>query len=99
MACQQLRLDFGNLAELFFKRVGDASMKIAARLPQQCAISCVLHECVLEQVSRVRRHTLAEQQTRREAAVRSQIEALPHQTRAVYGEVLTRLALGFCSRM
>ena len=62
---QQLRLALGNLGELAFKNFGDASVKRASRLAQQRAVGRVLHQRVLEQISRVRRHALPEQQTRR----------------------------------
>ena len=60
---QQLRLVLGNLGELAFEGFSDASVKRASRLAQQRAVGRVLHKCVLEQISRVRRHTLPEQQT------------------------------------
>ena len=60
---QQLGLVLGNLRELAFKSFGDASMKRASRLAQQRAVSRVLHQGVLEQVGRMRRYALPEQQT------------------------------------
>src|SRR4029077_14477988 len=55
---QQLGLLLGDLRELTFEGFGDSSMKCASRLAQQQAISRVLYQCMLEQVSRVRRHAL-----------------------------------------
>ena len=55
------RLRFGKLC---FEHIGDASVKRASRLAQQSAVGRVLHKCVLEQIGRVRRYTLSEQQTR-----------------------------------
>ena len=60
---QQLGLALGDLGELAFECFGDASMKRPSRLAQQRAVSRVLHQGVLEQVGRVRRYTLPEQQT------------------------------------
>ena len=45
---------------------GDTGVQRAPRLAQQRAIGGVLHECMLEQISRVRRHALPEQQTGRQ---------------------------------
>jgi len=59
---QDLRLAFGSLGELAFKGFGDAGVKRASRLAQQRAIGSVLHQCMLEQVARLRRHALPEQQ-------------------------------------
>src|SRR5215472_4403375 len=55
MSRQQLGLILGDLRELTFEGCGDSSMKRAPRLAQQHAVSCVLYQCVLEQVSSVRR--------------------------------------------
>jgi hypothetical protein len=44
-------------------------MERASWLAQQGAIGCVLHQRVLEQVARLRRHTLAKQQTCRDETV------------------------------
>ena len=63
---QQFGLVLGNLGELAFESFGDAGVKRASRLAQQRAIGRVLHKRVLEQISRVRRHTLPEQQTCRQ---------------------------------
>ena len=60
---QQLRLALGNLGELAFEGFGDAGVKRASRLAQQRAIGRVLHQGVLEQIGRMRRHALPEQQT------------------------------------
>ena len=63
MARQQFGLVLGSIGELDFEGFGDASVKHASRLAQQRAVGRVLHKCVLEQVCRVRRHTLPKQQT------------------------------------
>ena len=55
---QQLRLALGDLGELAFECFGYSGMKHASRLAQQRPISRVLHERVLEQITRVRRHAL-----------------------------------------
>ena len=75
VARQQLGLVLGNLSELAFEGFGDASVKRASRLAQQRAIGRVLHQGMLEQISRVRRHALPEQQTGRNETVerRSQL--------------------------
>ena len=59
----QFRLVLGNVGELAFESFGDAGVKRASRLAQQRAIGRVLHQRVLEQIRRVWRHTLPEQQT------------------------------------
>ena len=60
---QQLGLALGNLGELAFKGFGDTGVKRASRLAQQRAVGRVLHQRMLEQVGRMRRHALPEQQT------------------------------------
>ena len=72
---QQLRLALGDLGELAFEGFGDASVKRASRLAQQRAIGRVLHQGMLEQIGRMRRHALPEQQTSRNETVerRSQL--------------------------
>jgi hypothetical protein len=60
---QQLRLALGDLRELALKGFGDTGVKRASRLAQQCAISRVLHQAMLEQIGRMRRHAPPEQQT------------------------------------
>ena len=70
MTRQKLRLVLGNLRELVFKNFGDASMKRPAWLAQQRAVSSVLHQRVLEQVGRMRRHALPEQQASRNQSVK-----------------------------
>ena len=60
---QQFRLALGHLRELAFEGFGDASVKRASRLAQQRAIGRVLHEGMLEQIGRMRRPALPEQQT------------------------------------
>jgi hypothetical protein len=59
----------GNLGEFTFHGFGDAGVKRAPRLAQQSAIGRVLYQCVLEQIGRLRRETLAEEQTSRDEAV------------------------------
>ena len=66
---QQFRLVLGNLSELAFKCFGDAGVQRASRLAQQRAVGRVLHQGVLEQVGRMRRHALPEQQTCRNETV------------------------------
>ena len=60
---QQFGLALGDLRELAFKSFGDAGVERASRLAQQRAIGRVLHQRMLEQIGRVRRHALPEQQT------------------------------------
>jgi len=60
---QQLRLVLDDLGELGLKRFGDTGMKYTSRLAQQRPVGRVLHQGVLEQVSRMRRHALPEQQS------------------------------------
>src|SRR5215471_14220166 len=62
---QQLRLTLGDIRELAPECFGDTSVKRASWLAQQRAIGGVPHQGMLEQVGRIRRHTLREQQTGR----------------------------------
>ena len=62
MTRQQFGLVLSNVSELAFKSFGNASVKRASRLAQERAVGSILHQSVLEQISRVRRHTLPEQQ-------------------------------------
>ena len=59
---QQLGLVLCDLGELAFQNFGNARVQPASRLAQQRAIGGVLHQGMLEQVCRLRRHALAEQQ-------------------------------------
>jgi hypothetical protein len=59
---QQRRLTFCDFRKSILKGFCNACVKRASRLAKQCAVGCVLYERVLEQVARVRRHTLLEQQ-------------------------------------
>src|SRR5262249_50763722 len=47
---QKLGLTLGDLRELAFERVGDASVKLASRLAQQQAVGRILHQSMLEQI-------------------------------------------------
>src|ERR1700730_18362708 len=71
---QQFRLVRGNLRKLALQHVGDTSVQRPTRLAQQRAIGSVLHKGVLEQVARMWRHALPEQQTRLNETVERQIE-------------------------
>ena len=74
MTRQQLRLVLGNIGELAFEGFGDAGVKRASRLAQQRAVGRVLHQGVLEQIGRVRRHALPEQQTGRNETVERRLK-------------------------
>ena len=63
MPRQQFRLGLGNIYKLTFKCFSDASVKPTARIAQQCAISCVLNQGMLEQVRRIRRDALRKYQS------------------------------------
>jgi hypothetical protein len=71
---KKFRLALGNLSELTFESIGDARVERTSWLAQQRAISSILHQCVLEEVSRVRRHTLAEQQPCLNETVKRRLE-------------------------
>ena len=71
---QQLRLVLGDFRELAFEGFGDAGVKRASRLAQQRAIGRVLHQGMLEQIGRVRRHALPEQQTSRNETVERRLQ-------------------------
>src|SRR4029077_9072351 len=59
---QQLGLTFSDFRKLILKGFCNACVKRASRLAKQCAVGGILYERVLEQVVRVRRHTLLGQQ-------------------------------------
>ena len=59
---QQLWLVIRNLIEVALYSFRDTSMQRPSWLAQQRAIGCVLHQSVLEKVSRMRRHPLAKNQ-------------------------------------
>jgi hypothetical protein len=63
MTRQQLGLALRDLGELAFEGFGNTGVKRASRLAQQRAICRVLHQGMFEQVPRIRRQTLSEQQT------------------------------------
>src|SRR5271154_2156114 len=69
MTRQQLGLALGDLRELGFEGFGDTGVKRAARLAQQRAVGRVLHQGVLEQICRMGRRALPEQQTSRDETV------------------------------
>ena len=48
MSCQQFRSALGDFRELDFKRFGNAGMQRASLFAQQCAISRVPHQGMLE---------------------------------------------------
>jgi hypothetical protein len=66
---KKFRLALSNLGELTFESIGDTGVKRPSRLAQQSAVGRVLHEGVLEQVSRMRRHALPKKQTSRHETV------------------------------
>jgi hypothetical protein len=59
---EQLRLAFNDFRKLVFKHFGDTVVEGAARFAQQRAIGRVLHQSMLEQISRMWRDALPEQQ-------------------------------------
>ena len=63
MARQEFRLAFCDFCELAFESIGDARVKPASRPAQQGPICGILYQRVLEQICRMRRHTLPQQQT------------------------------------
>jgi len=56
MARQQIGLVPSYVGELAFYGFGNASMKRATRLAQECAVGGVLHSSVLAQITGMRRH-------------------------------------------
>jgi hypothetical protein len=69
MMRQQLRLALGDLSEPALEGFGDTGVKRPARLTQQRAVGRVPHQSIVEQIGRMRRHALPEQQTNRNEAV------------------------------
>ena len=64
MPRQKFGLVLRYLCKLRLKCMCDASVKRASRFTQERAVSRVLHHGVLEQIRRMRRNALSEQQTR-----------------------------------
>ena len=63
MPRQEFRLGFGDIRELVFEGFGDTGVQRAPRPAQQGAVCSILYQRMLEQVGRMRRHTLPKQQT------------------------------------
>jgi len=60
---EQLRLVLGDVRKLALDSLSDASVQGASRLAQERAVSRVLYQRVLEQVTCIGRHALPEQQS------------------------------------
>src|SRR5215210_5012503 len=60
VVCYQLWSRLSLLCEKLFESLHNAAMKLLALAPQQALVSCVLHQGVLEDVSRLRRLASAE---------------------------------------
>src|SRR6266699_4653895 len=71
---QQLGLVLGDLRELTFEGFGDSGMKRTSPLAQQCAVSRIPYQGMLEKVGRVRRATLLEQQTSPNETVKRRLQ-------------------------
>src|ERR1700748_1700239 len=74
MPRQKFGLVLCYLCKLGLKRICDASVKRASRLAQERAVSRVLHHGVFEQIRRMRRNALSEQQTRGDETMQRRIE-------------------------
>ena len=57
-----VRLIFSDVREAPFEGFGDASVQCASRLAQKAAVSRILDQRVLKEITRMGRYTLAEQQ-------------------------------------
>ena len=62
VVCEQFWLPLGKVGEVAFQHLGDARVQLLAAGAQQRAVGGVLHQRVLEQVRRLRRHAATEQQ-------------------------------------
>jgi hypothetical protein len=71
---EQLGFGLGKLRELAFKGLSDASMKRTSRLAQQRAIRRILHQGMFEQIHRMGRDALPEQQAGLDEMVESRVE-------------------------
>ena len=60
---QKFRLVLSDLRELVFEGFSDASMQSAPRLTQKRTVGRILNKRMFEQIGRVRRNALSEQQT------------------------------------
>ena len=74
MVGEQLGFGLGKLRELAFKGLSDASMKRTSRLAQQRAIRRILHQGMFEQIRRMGRDALPEQQAGLDEMVESRVE-------------------------
>src|SRR5271166_1362345 len=63
MPCQKLWLNLNYFWEFFFQGGGNSPVELLPRAAQQRPIGRVLYKCVLEQIARMRRRSLPEQQT------------------------------------
>jgi hypothetical protein len=80
---QQFRPGLGNFGEPTFEGFGYTGMQRAARLAQQSAVSCILYECVLKQVSRLWGCALSKEQSGLNKALECRIKL--HLRRAHHG--------------
>src|SRR5262249_35026201 len=64
MLCQNLRLGGHDRRELALQRLDDPVMELLAPAPQQRAVGSVPHQGMLEQIARMWRRALPEQQAR-----------------------------------
>src|SRR5437016_3898057 len=71
---QQLGLVLGDLRKLTFEGFGDSGMKRTSPLAQQCAVSRIPYQGMLEKVGRVRRATLLKQQTSPNETVKRRLQ-------------------------
>src|SRR5208282_3761521 len=98
---QQLRLALDAVRHPRFDSSCDPRVQCLTRATQQRAIGSVLHQRMLEQVARIWRHSLPEQQTSRNEAVerRSQLRLrlTHHRSQQIMGELAAygRADLGY----
>src|SRR5262249_37471636 len=74
MSGEQAGLGRRNLWEFVFERCSDAAMQLVALTTQERGVGSVLHKCMFEQVSGVRRYALSKQQTCLNEAINGRFE-------------------------
>src|ERR1700720_3791285 len=74
MTRNQLRLARSDFRKVGFKDLGNAGVQPTSALADKSAVGCILHQAMLEQVSRMRRYALPKQQPGPYQTVKSRLQ-------------------------